>query len=304
MLDISVIIVNWNVCALLSDCLSSLLKEIEAHPKISSETIVVDNQSSDCSVAMVRERFPWVTVIANEKNLGFGRANNQALPFCHGRYLLLLNPDTLIHPGAVQQLFSYLEGHPEAGMVGPKLVNTDGSLQRSIFPRSTLFRETWRLAGMDRFLPLSEYPPAFHQSEKPLEVDVLKGACILLRQAALAGMPLFDEQFFMFSEEVDLCRRIRQKGWDIRWLPTARVTHHGERSVRQLSDAMFLELFKNKVKFLRKSQGACAARIFKGVLWITAIIKIGIIRGLYSKRTDLATKARQYQMLLKALRRY
>lgn len=268
--SISIIIVNWNTRALLQRCLESIL----AYPPTEKfEILVVDNASGDDSKGMLHQHFSTVRVIANQKNLGFARANNQAAYQARGRYLLLLNPDTLVRPTALPALVAYLDTHLNVGAVGPRILNPDGSLQVSAHPFPTLLREAWRMLHLDRLLPLSQYPLALWQSAEPQPVDVLMGACILLRRELVQANTLFDEQFFIYSEEVDLCRRIRQAGWELHWLPSAVITHYGAQSTRQVADQMFLELYRNKVKYFRKHHGRWGVFWYKLLLFFHALVR-------------------------------
>src|ERR1041385_437718 len=217
---ISIIIVSWNTAQLLQNCLASILANPPTSPL---EIWVVDNTSTDGSPKMVRERFPQVHLVENRENVGFARANNQALGQCTGKYVLLLNPDTLVASGALQALVDYLDQHPETGAVGARLLNPDGSLQISSHPRPTLSRELWRLFHLDKISPYAEYPKTKWETNRPQEVDVLMGACLLLRKEVLDQVGFLDEHYFIYSEEVDLCYRIQHTGWRIYWVPQAEV---------------------------------------------------------------------------------
>ena len=248
---------------MLQGCLKSLC---DCLPAMDGEIFVVDNASTDGSSQMLGELFPHVRLIANAQNVGFARANNQAVVQAQGGYLLLLNPDTLVHPGSIGALLEYLQAHLEVGAVGPRILNPDGSLQISAHPFPTLFREAWRLMHLDHVLPLSQYPPARWASMQPQVVDVLMGACILLRRELVEPGSVFDEQFFVYSEEVDLCRRVHLAGWQLHWLPSVVITHYGAQSTCQAAGQMFLELYRNKIRYFRKHQGLWGARVYKLLL--------------------------------------
>ena len=193
---ISIVIVSWNTALLLENCLASIL----ANPPTSPiETWVVDNASTDNSPEMVRERFPQMRLIENRVNVGFARANNQAIQHCTGKYVLLLNPDTLVSSGALQALVDFLNKHPETGAVGARLLNPDGSLQISSDPRPTLSRELWRLFHFDALLPYAVYPPSKWETNRPQEVDVLMGACLMVRKEVLYQVGFLDEDYFIYS---------------------------------------------------------------------------------------------------------
>lgn len=297
-LNLSILIVNWNTRDLLQGCLESLYAHL---PQGGFEVIVVDNASTDGSAQMVAEHFPQVRLIQNAENRGFGRANNQAAAQAEGCYLLLLNPDTVIRERAVQALVDHLHRHPQVGAVGPCLLNPDGSLQVSAHPAPTLTREAWRLLHLDALVPFSQYPAAKWRSTAPQAVEVLMGACLLVRSDLFRQVGMFDEQFFIYSEEVDLCHRIRQAGWELHWLPAARVTHFGGQSTRQMADEMFIELHRNKIRYFRKHDGRLAAAGYKMLLLCHALGRslVGIILG--RAGAFWRQKALQYRRLILAL---
>ncbi|MBN1259951.1 MAG: glycosyltransferase family 2 protein, partial [Anaerolineae bacterium] len=212
MTDLSVIVVNWNTCELLAGCLKSLEDDFRNPQDLNIRIIVVDNASTDGSAEMVRARFPWVQLIENVENVGFARANNQAIRITTTPYVLLLNSDTRVHEGAFRTLVAFMETHPETGAAGPYLYNADGSLQPSCHPILTPGREFWRLSFADRLLPLATYPMHRWNSDTPRKVEVIKGACLLLRRDALDQVGVLDEGFFMYSEEMDLCHRLLKAG--------------------------------------------------------------------------------------------
>ncbi len=218
--DLDVIIVSWNTAGCLRGCLESLWRELCA-ANIHAQVLVVDNASEDGSQKMVREDFPEVELIANTSNLGFAKANNQALERSSSPLVLLLNPDTVVLPGGIQSLAAYLDNHPQVGAVGPRVLNPDLSVQPSASPFPSLRREAWRLFHLDGLVAYSQYPQSYFESQQPQPADVLLGACILVRRQVLEQVGFFDEQFFVYSEEVDLCKRMRAAGWEIHWLPVS-----------------------------------------------------------------------------------
>ena len=299
---ISIIIVSWNTARLLENCLASILANPPTSPL---ETWVVDNASTDDSPGLVRERFPQVRLVENRDNVGFARANNQAIQRCTGKYILLLNPDTLVKPGALQALVDFLDTHPEAGAVGARLLNPDGSLQISSHPRPTLSRELWRLFHLDAFLPYAEYTPTKWETNQPQEVDVLMGACLLLRKEVLDQVGFLDEDYFIYSEEVDLCYRIQRAGWSIYWVPQAEVVHFGGQSTQQVPAEMFLNLYHSKIKYFRKHYGWPGAQIYKLILRIAALSRIllapFVIFEHSSRRQKHLTLVDRYWRLVRAL---
>jgi GT2 family glycosyltransferase len=303
--ELSVIIVSWNTRELLAECLESVWAEIAARPASGFEVVVVDNASHDGSAEMVRSRFGWARLIANQENVGFARANNQALPTTSGRYVLLLNPDTRLEPGALRTLVDFLDEHPSAGAAGARLINADGSLCVSCQPAPTLAREAWRLFHLDRLYPLAAYTMAGWSPDTPRQVDVVQGACMLLRRAAIERVGPLDEDYFIYSEEVDLCHRLRRAGWQIWWVPEATVMHYGGRSTRQVAAAMFLRLYQGKVLYFRKNHGRPAAARYKLILAAAAVGRLVVtplawLRPETERRRDLVL-AGHYRRLLRAL---
>ena len=299
---ISIVIVSWNTARFLENCLASILTDLPTSPV---EIWVVDNASSDDSPRMVREKFPQVHLIENRENVGFACANNQAIQRCTGKYILLLNPDTLVASGALQALTDFLDEHPETGAAGGRILNPDGSLQISSHPRPTLSRELWRLFHLDRFLPYAEYPKKKWETDQGKEVDVLIGACLLLRKDILDQVGFLDEDYFMYSEEVDLCYRIQSAGWQLFWVPQADVVHFGGQSTQQVPTEMFLNLYHSKIKYFRKHYGWTAAQIYKLILRLAALSRLTlapfVIFERSSRRRKHLTLVDRYWRLVLAL---
>ena len=304
-MDLSIIIVNWNTRDLLIDCLNSIQENLGAAPTLQAETFVVDNASNDGSAETILSSFSWVHLIENQNNVGFARANNQAAALAQGKYVLLLNPDTVLLPSAIKTMSAYLDAHSDVGAVGPRVLNPDGSAQISIYPQPTLLREAWRLFHLDRIVPYGSYSTSILDAESPLVIDILKGVCIMLRREIVLNLGLFDEQFFVFSEDFDLCARIRKAGWQIHWLPKAVITHHESQSTKQIPDEMFLELYRNKVKFFRKHYGSSAVASYKVLLFIVSLTRYipGWVSGKLPalQNQNLSSKSIQYRKLITAL---
>lgn len=271
---LTIVIVSWNTREILAACLESVANEIESWPQDTVETFVVDNGSSDGTQEMITIHFPWVRLIKNRSNVGFARANNQVIKRCQSSYVLLLNSDTVVHPGAFQILLEFMDCHPSVGACGPLLLNGDASLQSSCDPEPTVSRELWRLLHLDKAIRYSVYDQKAWCRTRFHETDVLKGACMLIRCEALNQTGGFDEEYFFYSEEVDLCKRIRQNGWSIYWVPQATVTHLGGQSTRLVANEMFQNLYKYKLLYFRKHYGDFRANLYKCVLGIGALARI------------------------------
>jgi len=257
--DVSVIVVTLNALPWLEQCLESVR---------GLDVIVVDHGSTDGTLELVRQSFPDVELVEQE-NLGMGGGNNAGMRLASGRYWFLLNSDAWVVGDGIERLVSFADAHPEAAVVGPRLLNTDGTLQRSARAEPTVWRLTTEYAGVRKLAPGSSllnplYLGGFdHRSVR--EVDWLSGAALLVRGAAADEVGLFDESFFMFSEEVDWLTRFRRAGWTVLFYPGAEVVHvggatHGGR--------MYVENLRSNLRFLDKHRGREEAeRARRVLLW-------------------------------------
>jgi GT2 family glycosyltransferase len=234
-LDVSVVIVNYKVRDLLRDCLRSLEHDLG---ELRGEVWVVDNASGDGSVEMVKAEFPWVRLIPNEQNLGYGAANNQAIRQAGGRYILVLNPDTKLPPRAIVDTIAEMEAHPDIGALGPKLVLADGTLDRACrrsFPSPEV--AFYRLFGLARLFPnhprFARYNLLNVDEDTAVDVDSVVGAFMLVRREVVERIGVFDEAFRMYGEDLDWAYRIKQAGWRVRYHPRVVVLHYKGQSSRQ-----------------------------------------------------------------------
>lgn len=261
---VSIVIVNWNVRELLRACIASVYAD-SGLPAERLQVIVVDNASADASAAMVREAFPQVELIANTDNLGFGRANNQALPLCRAPLVLLLNPDTLVLPGAIASMVQTMDADPAIGVLGSRLLNGDGSLQRwtgGAYPRlANLFTHYF---FVDRLLPRGWRPPPLyldHDVAQDTAVDWVSGACMLLRGSALQGR-LFDPDYFMYGEDMALCHRLKLAGSKVVYTPRASIVHFQGESMKQQQGDVLLSSLKGPRQFYRQMRGERAVWVY------------------------------------------
>lgn len=298
-MNLSIVVVSWNTCELLASCLRSVY---ETAGDLAFEVFVVDNASTDGSAEMVLGQFPQVRLITNRQNLGFARANNQAIRESRGRLVLLLNSDTEVRRGALQALIAFMDSHPQAGAAGARLLNADGSLQPSCHPMLTPWREFWRLLFLEGIYRRATYDMAHWDVHAPREVEVIKGACLMLRREALDQVGLLDESYFMYTEEVDLCYRLRRVGCKLYWVPQAEVVHYGEASSRKVADAMYVQLYRSKVQFYRKTGGEARARLFKVLLVLAYLPRLCASLVAKLLGLPLANRARTYYGLLAGLR--
>jgi GT2 family glycosyltransferase len=257
---LSIVIVSWNTRDLLRRCLESTQVELSARPDVCVEVFLVDNNSADGSAAMVKAEHPWVVLVENAENLGFAKANNQALRISSGEYVLLLNPDTEVKPGAIAHLVDFLDNHSKAGVVAPQLLNSDGSVQRSCRRFPTFSGMLYELAGLSRLFPAGSKRGEKFRAYKMLDwnhdderqVDQPEGACLMLRRSVIDTVGELDEGFFMLFEEVDWCYRIKQHDWQIWFTPTAQVVHHYGQSIKQVKMKMILSSHRGLYRFWRK----------------------------------------------------
>ena len=268
--DLSIVIVNWNTRDLLLRCIQTTL---DVRGDLVLEFIVVDNASTDDSVARVRERFPDVAFIENAKNVGFATANNQGVRASHAQHSLLLNSDAFLTPGALQAMLDVMSQQPKAAMVGTQLRNADGTFQASHTPFPNLWHEFMILSGLGRLL----HGPAFpsdgpDDARGPQAVDYVGGACMLVRNDAYLAVGGLDENFFMYAEEVDLCFRLMRASWQVWYQPTAKVTHLGGASSKNRRVQREIDLYRSRVQFFRKHYGALPGLLLKAqIIGFTAI---------------------------------
>ncbi|MBI1334157.1 MAG: glycosyltransferase [Armatimonadetes bacterium] len=273
--DLSITICSWNTVEDLRICLDSLQK---IRDEASFEVIVVDNNSEDGSPVMVEQEFPWVNLQKMTQNLGFVGGQNYAAENRHGRHVLPLNSDTIVHPGAIRGLLDYLESNPEVGVVAPKLLNPDGSLQYSCrrFPNpvAALFRNTLlgRLFPNNRFT--KDYLMQDWSHDAPREVDWVSGAAFLARDTLVAEIGLFDPEYVMFCEDVDFCFQTWRHGKKVIYLPEFQITHAIGRSTDKAPNRMIGRFHRSMFRFYRKNivpQQSLVVRPFSLALAATAL---------------------------------
>ena len=251
---VSIILVSYNSVAFIHSCPSSIQQCL---PGLAHEIVVVDNHSQDHSCQLIRMRFPGLVLIENPSNLGFGRAANQGFRKARGKYLLILNPDVTLLPGAVEKAINFLDGHSEVALLLPKLLNPDGTLQfscRTFFDFPTLlFRRTPLGKVFPNHRVIREHLMMDWNHDEVREVDWGMGACMLLRREAIKDGNLFDERFFLYFEDIDLCFRLKNEGGKVIYYPEAAMVHYYVReSARGLINRAKWEGFKSLIKFYFK----------------------------------------------------
>lgn len=291
---VSIVIVNWNTRDILHDCLDSIANQTT----LSHEVIVVDNASTDGSADMVRQDFPDVKLIANSNNRGFAAANNQGLKIARGKKLLLLNPDTIILDNAIDVMCAWLDAHPDVGCVGCQVFEDADTIQRTSFadpgPLNLALIEfgLYRIAPHNRLLGRPEYGDWDRNSER--DVDVVSGMFMLVPRPVFETVGLLDEAFFVYSEEADWCRRIRDAGWRCVFAPEARILHleGGSKSTAQIKSRMYVQKQKSKTLYARKHYGLSGELATRAIFVSSALLR-GLVFGLLGVlRTTPDRKAR------------
>ena len=251
MIDLSIVIVNWNTREDLLHCLESLVQKGES---IFREILVIDNGSQDGSGNEVKKSFPFVHLIENRKNPGFAKAANQGLQKASGRYVLLLNPDTQVKNGAIERLVSFMDGCSDAGVAGAQLLNADGSKQNSIANFPSLATELLNKSLL-RWLCPKKFLGKERDYSEPVDVDSVIGACMMVRQEAIEQVGLLDEDYFLFLEETDWCYRMKKAGWKIYHVPQAEVYHFQGKSAEAVKKRARVEFYRSRYHFFKKNRG-------------------------------------------------
>ena len=251
---LTIAIVSYKTRALLDRCLASVEASILTTPGLSTKVVVVDNLSCDGSVEMIQAKYPDVSIHVMDRNRGFSAANNVVLRHARSRYVLLLNPDTEIRVNGIGALVDFMESHPDAGVVSGRLVYPGGEFQHSCFRFPSL-----AMALLD-FFPINHrlteswingrYPRSWY--EQPFQIDHPLGACMMIRREVIDEVGPMDDKFFMYCEELDLCWRVLQTGWEIWYSPDATVVHHSAASTRQFRGQMQVELNRSRFRFFAK----------------------------------------------------
>lgn len=281
-LDLSITICSWNTVEDLRLCLQSLQ---DVRDEANFEVIVVDNNSEDGSPDMVEREFPWVRLERMLKNLGFTGGHNHAISIRNGAHVLPLNSDTIVHPGAVKGLMEYLAANPEVGIVAPKLLNPDGSLQFSCRrfpnPMAALFRNTplGKLFPNNRFT--RDYLMQDWAHDNPREVDWVSGAAFLVRDRVIEEVGVFDPEYFMFCEDVDWCFRVWKKGYKVVYLPTCVITHAIGRSTDKAPNRMIGRFHRSMFRFFRKNQLPQVTLVLRPFAFVGAGLALSLRAGLF-----------------------
>jgi N-acetylglucosaminyl-diphospho-decaprenol L-rhamnosyltransferase len=301
MIDLSIVIVNWNTAELLAACLRSVYAHADG---LAIEVLVVDNASTDDSVAMVRCDYPQVRLIVNPANVGFARANNQAIAESGGRYVMLLNSDTELMPGCLGHLTSVADSDPRIAAVGARLANPDGSFQAGpsdFLNPATAILEPW---GIIQTLTRNRYYPSYspQRSNQLSECDWVGGACLVIRREAISDVGLLDETFFMNCEEMDWCYRMRRRQWRVLYDPDAHVIHHGGASADRQSLEQRRRTYASKSRYITKYYGIIIGKIVALNFRLSSLVKWALYRVGCSVRDNVEWHRRSQVCIDIALR--
>lgn len=297
-MDLSIIIVSWNTKKLLRDCLKSIYENTK---KYSFEIFVVDNNSPDLSAEMVKEDFPDVNLIANKENLGFAPANNQALKLAKGNNILLLNPDTVVLDFAIDKMLDYLTLN-ECDLLTCKLLNTDGSLQKSV----NNFYSFWETLLENRFFSaLSQkfnfkkgYFKSIWDHNSTIEIDWARGAVLMFKRTVMEKIGLLDERYYIYGEEIDFYYRARQSGFKAVFVHNILITHHGKSSSKQKRTQMFIQNYKSLYLFLKKNYGRLSYYLYRSRVLVFMLIWIAKFKIILIFKQNKDDDKQQLQMYL------
>ena len=329
-IDLSIIIVSWNVRDLLAACLESIIAApliivapngTEYEPDSPSpdlerglggevlyvEVIILDSASTDGSAYMIRHRYPWTYLIEESENVGFTRGNNIALEAATGRHVLLLNPDTVVHGDALNRLVAYLDENPDVGIVGPRVLNDDGTTQstRRRFPTpiTALFESTWLQGFAPRRL-LDDFYVADMPDDDTFAVDWVQGCALMARRAVYDEIGPLDEGYIMYSEELDWCKRATLDRWSVVYVGEATITHYGGKSTEQVQASKHVYFQQSKIRYFRKYNGATTAfglRLFLLLSYSTQIALEGLKALVGHKRSMRLERIAVYRQVVQSL---
>jgi len=290
MYDVSVIIVSWNTKKCLIDCLNSLEDGQQGY---AHEIIVVDNASSDGSLEVVEKEYPHVKLIRNEENLGFAKANNIGIAASSGKYLALVNSDIVVLGDCIRRMVAFMDENSSVGMAGPRVLNADRTLQVSCRHFPSVWNNLCQVLGLNYVFPKSAFfsEPLMnywaHDTER--KVDVLSGCFWMVRREALEKIGLLDEDFFIYGEDIDWCKRFQQAGWDVMFYPGAEAIHFGGASSANVPIRFYIEMQKADLQYWRKHYGNLSRLTYWMIILLRQLVRIPV----YAARYVFWTKNRE-----------
>ncbi|HEU4329731.1 MAG TPA: glycosyltransferase family 2 protein [Lapillicoccus sp.] len=266
-MDYSFVIVSWNAKAFLRQCIDSIVADSSG---LEIEVVVIDNASSDGSPEMVQDEYPWVMLVRNDANVGFARANNQGIALSSGTYLCLVNSDVIVHPGCLTAMKEFLDRNPEIGLAGPRVLNADGSLQRSCRQAPTLRSVVFRALALDTLFRRSPVFGAHFMThwdhDDVRAVDILSGCCWFARRSAVADIGGLNEAFFMYGEDMEWSLRFRRGGWSVMFNPAATITHYGGASSSRQPTRFYVEMQRADLQYWRMHHGPASFAAYYGAV--------------------------------------
>jgi len=295
---LSIIVVTWNGKKYAIECLESLQVNLD---NLSAEVIIVDNASTDGTPEAIRIQFPNVTLIENHANLGFAKANNIGMALSRGRYLCLVNSDVVIPPGCLEKMVEFLEAHPGIGVLGPKMLSPAGSVVSSVRRLPTVWNTLCCALGLHRIFPRSAMLGGFSMDVKGFDtvqnVEVVTGWFWMIPRKALQSVGGLDEQFFMYGEDIDWCRRFREAGWQVVYYPYIGALHYGAASSGEAPVRFYVEMRRANLQYFRKHHGAIGILGYRFAIWIHELFRVIGNSLIYCyngrRRTEVAFKVQR-----------
>jgi GT2 family glycosyltransferase len=295
MIDLSICIVSYQARDLLHDCLRSIYETVDS---LSFEIIVVDNHSEDGTLEMLTNEFPDVRLLVNDQNTGYTRPNNQAMRISQGRYILLINPDTLVEPNTIPELADFLDAHLEVGIVGPKVLNRDGTLQKQCRRSEARPWDSFcYFSGLSRLFPhdkrFAGYLMTYLDEDLVHETQAVSGSCMMIRRQVINQIGYQDEDFFAYQEDTDYCRRARLAGWKVFFNPKAQIIHYGgEGGSRIHLFRSIIEWHRSYYLYYRKHFAKDYMILFNAVYYLGMLLKLGLslFANLFRKKKVVGTR--------------
>ena len=277
---LSITLVNTNNRDLLRACLASLYEQEHG---VAFEVLLVDNASTDGSADMVRHGFPAVRLIENDRRRGFGANHNRGIRQSRGEHVLVLNEDTVVRPGALRAMCDVLDAEPGVGAVGCRLENPDGTLQRSCYrfpsPGRCALENLLLVAALPDHPRIGDYRAWPHDERR--DVEFVSGAAIAVRREVIETVGVFDERFFIYAEETDWCRRMRDAGWKVAFVPDGTIVHHGGQSSAKIKDRQFCEFNRSARRYIRKHHGLGGVAVQHAAMLAGAGLRLTLWSGIY-----------------------
>jgi GT2 family glycosyltransferase len=298
-MDLSVVIINWNSAEYVKKCLSSLFENTKG---INFEVIVVDNGSFDSCGQIIRNDFPEVRFFQSDDNLGFARANNYGAEQARGEYFLFLNPDTEIIDNAVGGMLSSIKSLPDAGVLGCKLLNSDKSIQTSCIQQfPTILNQVLDSDLMNRWVPVLTAGNADYMSKGPDKIQMISGACMMIRKDVFERIGKFSPEYFMYTEDLDLCYKAVKAGYENYYTGAFTVIHHGGGSSQRRKENSYanIQMRASIYKFFEKTKGKTYADIYRKAMLLNGIIRLGVLSVAFAVSTVLGQESKSKSSLIK-----